>query len=477
MPILFDPRVGSSLLGHFAGAIIGSSIARRTSFLLDALDTQVFARGITIVDDPHRRRGLGSKPFDGEGLPTARRELIADGVLTGWLLDSASARQLGLQPTGNAQRGIGGPPGAGTTNLYMAPGALSLAALMADIKRGLYVTELIGHGVNGVTGDYSRGAAGFLIEDGELGPAVAEITIAGNLKDMFRALTPADDLEVRTRDRRAHAAHRRHDGGRCLTRCSIGWRRPPPRRARWRLAARAPASGAGRRPAASPSARSISTSTGCSASGLATIDPLAGWLSEESVDDRSRLGRERVWVVDPIDGTRDYPARAAGLGGVGRAGRAGPAGAGACSMRRRGASAGRRSPGRGAWRNGVPIRVTPRETLPGARVPADQLPRGDSDLVAVTKPNSIALRIAMVAAGEADLVATLRWGREWDIAAAALIAWEAGARMTDALGGALAFNTESGEAFGVLATAPGIHAAAVERLARYTEIAERLAAR
>lgn len=195
MPILFDPRVGSSLLGHFAGAIIGSAIARRTSFLLDALDTEVFARDITIVDDPHRRRGLGSKPFDGEGLPTTRRELIADGVLTGWLLDSASARQLGLQPTGNAQRGIGGPPGAGTTNLYMAPGALSPAALMADVKRGLYVTELIGHGVNGVTGDYSRGAAGFLIEDGQLGPAVAEITIAGSLRDMFRALTPADDLK------------------------------------------------------------------------------------------------------------------------------------------------------------------------------------------------------------------------------------------------------------------------------------------
>ena len=194
MPILFDPRVGSSMLGHFAGAIIGSAIARRTSFLLDALDTEVFARGITIVDDPHRWRGLGSKPFDGEGLPTARRELVADGVLTGWLLDSASARQLGLAPTGNAQRGIGGPPSAGTTNLYMAPGKLTPAALMADVKRGLYVTELIGHGVNGVTGDYSRGAAGFLIEDGQIGPAVAEITIAGNLTDMFRALTPADDL-------------------------------------------------------------------------------------------------------------------------------------------------------------------------------------------------------------------------------------------------------------------------------------------
>jgi PmbA protein len=197
LPILFDPRVGSSLLGHFVGAITGSSIARRTSFLLDALDTQVFAPGITVIDDPHRIRGLGSKPFDGEGLPTARRDLIADGKLTGWLLDSASARQLGLAPTGNATRGIGGPPGASTTNLFMAPGALSPKALMADIKRGLYVTELIGQGVNGITGDYSRGASGFLIEDGEIAGPVAEITIAGDLKDMFHAIVPADDLEYR----------------------------------------------------------------------------------------------------------------------------------------------------------------------------------------------------------------------------------------------------------------------------------------
>jgi PmbA protein len=194
MPIVFDPRVGAGLIGHLAGAITGAAIARKTSFLLDALETQVFARGITIVDDPLRVRGLGSKPFDGEGLPTARRELVKDGMLTGWLLDSAAARQLGLSPTGNAQRGIGGPPGAGTTNFYMEAGALSPAALMKDIQRGLYVTELIGQGVNGVTGDYSRGAAGFLIENGVITAPVAEITIAGNLKDMFRALTPADDL-------------------------------------------------------------------------------------------------------------------------------------------------------------------------------------------------------------------------------------------------------------------------------------------
>ena len=194
MPILFDPRVGSSLLGHFAGAITGSAIARRTSFLLEMLGKPVFAKGISIVDDPLRIRGLGSKPFDGEGLPTARREIVADGMLTGWLLDSASARQLDLAPTGNAQRGIGGPPSAGTTNFYLAPGALSPRDLMADVKRGLFVTELIGHGVNGVTGDYSRGAAGFLIEDGEIAAAVAEITIAGNLLDMFAALVPANDL-------------------------------------------------------------------------------------------------------------------------------------------------------------------------------------------------------------------------------------------------------------------------------------------
>lgn len=197
MPVLFDPRVGSSLIGHLTGAITGAAVARRTSFLLDRLGEQVFARGITIRDDPHRPRGLRSKPFDGEGLPTAASDLIADGVLTSWLLESASARQLGLQPTGHAVRGIGGAPGAGATNLHMAPGALSPAALMADVKLGLYVTELIGQGVNPVTGDYSRGASGFVIRDGALAEPVAEITIAGNLKDMFLHITPADDLVFR----------------------------------------------------------------------------------------------------------------------------------------------------------------------------------------------------------------------------------------------------------------------------------------
>lgn len=195
MPVLFDPRVGSSMLGHLIGAITGSAIARKTSFLQDRRGEQVFAKGIVIRDDPHRRRGLRSRPFDGEGLAASPRALIDDGVLTGWLLDSASARQLGEQPTGNASRGTSGPPGAGTTNLFMEAGALSPEELMADIKHGLYVSELIGHGVNPVTGDYSRGASGFLIENGRLGPPVAEITIAGNLKDMFLHLTPASDLE------------------------------------------------------------------------------------------------------------------------------------------------------------------------------------------------------------------------------------------------------------------------------------------
>lgn len=194
MPVVFDRRVGTSLLGHLVGAITGSAVARRTSFLLDALGEQVFARGVTVRDDPLRPRGLASKPFDGEGLPTAPRDLIADGILTGWLLDAASARQLGLAPTGNATRGIGGPPGAGTTNLFMSAGTRSCEALIADIEHGLWVTELIGQGVNPVTGDYSRGAAGFLIENGRIGPPVAEITVAGNLRAMFRAAVPADDL-------------------------------------------------------------------------------------------------------------------------------------------------------------------------------------------------------------------------------------------------------------------------------------------
>ena len=149
---------------------------------------------MTILDDPHRPRGPRSKPFDGEGLPTAPRALIEAGRLTGWLMNSAAARQLGGRPTGHAARGGGGAPGISTTNSHMVPGDLSPAELIADIADGVYVTELIGHGVNGVTGDYSRGASGYRIVNGQIARPVAEFTVAGNLLDMFRALTPANDL-------------------------------------------------------------------------------------------------------------------------------------------------------------------------------------------------------------------------------------------------------------------------------------------
>jgi PmbA protein len=197
VPVVYDPRVATSMLGHLAGAISGPSVARGTSFLRDKLGEMVFASGIEVIDDPHRKRGLSSKPFDGEGVANQRRAIVADGRLTTWLMDSASARQLGLATTGHAARGTGGPPGPAPTNFYLAAGKLDPKALMADIKQGLYVTELIGFGVNGVTGDYSRGAAGFWIENGALAYPVSEITIAGNLKDMFQALTPASDLEFR----------------------------------------------------------------------------------------------------------------------------------------------------------------------------------------------------------------------------------------------------------------------------------------
>lgn len=193
MPILFDPRVASSLIGHLLGAISGGAIARATSFLLGRRGERVFAEGIRIVEEPHRMGGLRSRPFDGEGLPTAGRDIIDDGVLTGWLMDSASARQLGERPTGHAGRG----GGVRTGNVYLAAGTASRSDLLAAHPRALLVTELIGMGVNPVTGDYSMGAAGFLVENSAIGAPVAEVTIAGNLTAMFLAMTPADDLEFR----------------------------------------------------------------------------------------------------------------------------------------------------------------------------------------------------------------------------------------------------------------------------------------
>ena len=197
VPVIYDWRVSGGLVRHLTGAINGVSIARGSSFLKDRMGDQVFAPGIRIMDDPHRPRGLRSKPFDGEGLATRPKPLIEDGKLCTWLLDLASARQLGLESTGNASRGTGGPPSPGATNVYLEAGTATPEELIADIEEGFYVTEMIGMGVNGITGDYSRGASGFWIEKGKITFPVSEMTIAGNLKDMFTAMIPANDLEFR----------------------------------------------------------------------------------------------------------------------------------------------------------------------------------------------------------------------------------------------------------------------------------------
>jgi PmbA protein len=197
LPVVFDPRVANSIVGHLASAINGSAIARGTSFLKDSMGKRLFPAGLAIIDDPLRPRGLRSKPFDGEGLATKAHRIIDDGTLTTWLLDLRSARQLKLASTSHASRGTTAPPSPSPTNLYMTPGALTPEQLIRETGSGFYVTELIGFGVNAVTGDYSRGAAGFWIENGELAHPVSEVTIAGNLKDMFAAVTAADDLVFR----------------------------------------------------------------------------------------------------------------------------------------------------------------------------------------------------------------------------------------------------------------------------------------
>ncbi len=194
--VVYDPRVATSLVGAIAGAANGASIARKTSFIRDKMGEQIFARGIRITDDPMRPRGLASRPFDGEGVAPEAFDLITDGVLQRWFLDSATARELGLVTNGHASRG-GGNPSPGSTNLTLLPGTQSPEEMIAAIGDGLYVTEMIGHGANLVTGDYSRGAAGFAIRGGKLAEAVSEITVAGNLRDMFLNLTPANDLVYR----------------------------------------------------------------------------------------------------------------------------------------------------------------------------------------------------------------------------------------------------------------------------------------
>ena len=195
--VVYHPRVSASLLGHLSSAINGAAVARGTSFLRDAMGTKIMSDAVTVCDDPLRPRGLRSAGFDGEGVATAALTPVDRGVLTCWFLDSASARQLDSETNGRAARGAGGPPGPSATNLYMQAGSQSVADMLQDIGTGFYVTELIGMGVNGVTGDYSRGASGFWIENGELAYPVSEMTIAGNLKDMFLNMTPADDLQFR----------------------------------------------------------------------------------------------------------------------------------------------------------------------------------------------------------------------------------------------------------------------------------------
>ncbi len=198
VPVVYDPRVSASLLRHLIGAISGPAVARGTSFLKDKLGQRILPSGVFVIDDPHRRRGLRSKPFDGEGIANRRRAFIEDGVLTSWLLDLASARQLKLKTTGHASRGTSSPPSPAPTNLWLEPGPVTAREMISDIPRGFYVTELMGMGVNGVTGDYSRGAAGFWIEGGEIAYPVSEVTVAGNLKEMFPRLIAANDLEFKT---------------------------------------------------------------------------------------------------------------------------------------------------------------------------------------------------------------------------------------------------------------------------------------
>jgi PmbA protein len=197
IPVVFDPRVSRTLVGHLAGAINGSAIARGTSFLLDMMEKQIFPENINITDNPHILRGPSSRPFDGEGVKNAPLAIVKEGYLQNWVLDSTSARQLELISNGRASRGTSSPPSPSTTNLFMEAGAISPKDLLSDIKDGFYVTELIGSSVNGITGDYSRGASGFWIKDGILTHSVNEITIAGNLKEMYMQMTPADDLEIK----------------------------------------------------------------------------------------------------------------------------------------------------------------------------------------------------------------------------------------------------------------------------------------
>ncbi len=187
-PVVFDPEMAAGLIRWLASAASGPALYKGASYLLGKLGSQVASANVTIIDDGTMAGGLGSKPFDGEGLPTNRKNLVAKGVLETYLLDTYSARKLNLKPTGNASRSVGQPPGVGTANLYLAAGQYTPEQIIGSVKQGLYLTEAIGFGVNMVTGDYSRGASGTWIENGELAYPVQEITVAGNLKDMFASI-------------------------------------------------------------------------------------------------------------------------------------------------------------------------------------------------------------------------------------------------------------------------------------------------
>lgn len=194
LPVVFDRRVSGGIIGSLASAISGGAVARGTTFLKDKMGQQIFAADVTVVDDPFMKRGMRSHPFDAEGIAPTRRNIIENGVLTGWLLDLASARQLELQTTGNATRGASSPPSPRAANFYMQPGSVTPETLIADIAEGFFVTQMMGSGANPVTGDYSRGARGFWIENGKIAYPVSEMTIAGNIKDMWMNLAAANDL-------------------------------------------------------------------------------------------------------------------------------------------------------------------------------------------------------------------------------------------------------------------------------------------
>ena len=195
-PVLYDERISSSLIGHLVSAASGASIARGMSWLRDRLGEEVLPKGMSLVEDPHRPRVLGSRPFDAEGLATAPRTLVEDGVLQGWTLDLANARKLGMESTASAARGAGSGPSPSATNLALTPGTQTREDLIRDMGTGLLITSMIGSTINPNTGDYSRGASGFWIENGEITYPVNECTVAGNLHDMLRGMTAANDARA-----------------------------------------------------------------------------------------------------------------------------------------------------------------------------------------------------------------------------------------------------------------------------------------